>query len=244
MNGFAPRNVHQLSGGERQRVALARSLAPQPKLLMLDEPLGALDRELREELMIELRRILKAAHLTAIYVTHDQQEAFAVADRVAVLNAGRIEQIATPHGLYAQPASEFVARFLGMPNVIAGTVLSVAAQVAATWVAVINTPIGLLHVTTDRSLQPDQPVTLLIRSETAAIEPDPFEASDEWFAETPQANELHGEVRDVSFRGRMQRVIVRANDLDLEFDVEARTALPPLGQTVKISLPADAIRVI
>ena len=96
LNGFASRNVHQLSGGERQRVALARSLAPQPKLLMLDEPLGALDRQLREELMIELRRILKAAHLTSIYVTHDQQEAFAVADRVAVLNAGRIEQIDPP----------------------------------------------------------------------------------------------------------------------------------------------------
>jgi ABC-type Fe3+/spermidine/putrescine transport system ATPase subunit len=242
LNGFASRNVHQLSGGERQRVALARSLAPQPKLLMLDEPLGALDRQLREELMIELRRILKAAHLTAIYVTHDQQEAFAVADRVAVLNAGRIEQIAAPAVVYAQPASEFVARFLGMPNVIAGTVLSVAARVA-----VINTPIGLLHLTTDRSLTPDQPVTLLIRSDAnaATIEPDPFAAADdEWFAETPQANELHGEVRDVSFRGRTQRVIIRANDLDLEFDVEARTALPPLGQTVKVSLPADAIRVI
>jgi ABC-type Fe3+/spermidine/putrescine transport system ATPase subunit len=240
LNGFEQRNVHQLSGGERQRVALARSLAPQPKLLMLDEPLGALDRQLREELMIELRRILQAAHLTSIYVTHDQQEAFAVADRVAVLNAGRLEQIATPANLYAQPSSEFVARFLGMPNLIGGTVLSVAAQVA-----VVSTPIGLLHVTTDRSLQPDQPVTLLIRSESAAIEPDPFAAvSDEWFAETPQANELRGVVCNVSFRGRTQRVIVRANDLDLEFDVEARTVLPPLGHPVKISLPADAIHVI
>ncbi len=116
--------MHQLSGGERQRVALARSLAPQPKLLMLDEPLGALDRQLREELMIELRRILKAAHLTSIYVTHDQAEAFAVADRVAVMNAGHIEQIDTPQRIYAQPATEFVARFLGMPNLISGTVLS------------------------------------------------------------------------------------------------------------------------
>jgi ABC-type Fe3+/spermidine/putrescine transport system ATPase subunit len=245
LNGFAQRNVHQLSGGERQRVALARSLAPQPKLLMLDEPLGALDRQLREELMIELRHILKAARLTSIYVTHDQAEAFAVADRVAVLNAGRIEQIDTPAAVYARPASEFVARFLGMPNVIGGTVLSVAAQVAATWVAVINTPIGLLHVTADRSLKPDQPVTLLIRSEAATIKPDPFaSASDEWFAETPQANELRGDLRDVSFRGRIRRVIVRMNDLDLEFDVEARTALPPLGQTVKVSLPADAYHVI
>src|SRR5512139_800405 len=172
LSGFEKRNVHQLSGGERQRVALARSLAPEPRLLMLDEPLGALDRQLREELMIELRRILQAAHLTAIYVTHDQSEAFAVADRVAVMNAGRVEQIDTPSNLYAQPATDFVARFLGMPNLISGTVLSCAAGVA-----VINTSIGVLHATVDRSLQSHQAVTLLIRSEAAAIEADPFAAS-------------------------------------------------------------------
>lgn len=242
LSEFARRNVHQLSGGERQRVALARSLAPKPKLLMLDEPLGALDRQLREELMIELRRILKAAHLTSIYVTHDQAEAFAVADRVAVMNAGRIEQLDTPSAVYAQPASEFVARFLGMPNLIGGTVLSCAAQVA-----VVNTPIGLLHVTTDRSLQPDQLVTLLIRSDAnaATIEPDPFAAaSAEWFAETPQANSWRGTLRDVSFRGRTQRAVIRWNDLDFEFEVDAHAALPSLGQSVKVSLPFDAIRVI
>src|SRR5512139_2624379 len=174
LSGFEKRNVHQLSGGERQRVALARSLAPEPRLLMLDEPLGALDRQLREELMIELRRILKAAHLTSLYVTHDQSEAFAVADRVAVMNAGRVEQIDTPSNLYAQPATDFVARFLGMPNLISGAVLSCAAGVA-----VINTPIGLLHAAIDRSLQSGQVVTLLIRSDAnaAAIEPDPFAAS-------------------------------------------------------------------
>ncbi len=242
LRGFEKRNVHQLSGGERQRVALARSLAPKPKLLMLDEPLGALDRQLREELMIELRRILQAAHLTSIYVTHDQAEAFAVADRVAVLNAGRIEQLDTPAAVYAQPASEFVARFLGMPNLIGGTVLSCAAQVA-----VINTPIGRLHVTTDRLLQPDQLVTLLIRSDAhaAAIALDPLAtASDEWSAATPPANSWHGTLRDVSFRGRTQRAVIRGNDLDFEFEVDARTALPPLGQAVKVSLPSDAIRVI
>ena len=240
LSEFARRNVHQLSGGERQRVALARSLAPEPRLLMLDEPLGALDRQLREELMIELRRILKTAHLTAIYVTHDQAEAFAVADRVAVMNAGRIEQLDTPSAVYTWPASEFVARFLGMPNLIDGTVLNWAAQVA-----VVNTPIGLLHVTTDRSLKPDQLVTLLIRSEAATIEPDPFAAtSEEWFAETPQANSLHGILLDVSFRGRTQRAVIRWNDIDFEFEVDTRTGLPPLGQSVKVSLPSDAIRVI
>jgi ABC-type Fe3+/spermidine/putrescine transport system ATPase subunit len=207
---------------------------------MLDEPLGALDRQLREELMIELRRILQAARLTSIYVTHDQSEAFAVADRIAVLNAGHLEQIDTPLNLYAQPASEFVARFLGMPNLINGTVLSYAAGAA-----VINTPLGLLHTATDRALQPDQAVTLLIRSEAAEIQADPFAASsDEWFAETPPANVLTGVLRGVSFRGRYRRVIVQINDLDLVFEIETPLALPAPGQLVKISLISDAVRVI
>ena len=240
LSGFETRDVHQLSGGERQRVALARSLAPQPQLLMLDEPLGALDRQLREELMIELRRILKAAQLTAIYVTHDQAEAFAVADRVAVMKAGHIEQIDTPQRIYAQPATEFVARFLGMPNLISGTVLSCAAGVA-----VINTPIGLLYAAVDRSLPVDQAVTLLIRSEAAAIEADPFAASkDEWFAVTPPANILHGTLQEVSFRGRYRRVVIRENEIDLVFEFEAPSPLPPPGQPVQVSLPPDAIRVI
>jgi ABC-type Fe3+/spermidine/putrescine transport system ATPase subunit len=242
LRGFEKRDVHQLSGGERQRVALARSLAPKPKLLMLDEPLGALDRQLREELMIELRRILKAAHLTAIYVTHDQSEAFAVADRVAVMNAGRVEQIDTPQAIYARPATPFVARFLGMPNLINGSVLSGAAGVA-----VVNSPIGLLHAAVDRSLPLDHNVTLLIRSDAdaATIEPDPFaDSSEEWFAETPPANVLHGALQEVSFRGRYRRTVVRVNDIDLVFEIEAPAPLPPLGDPVKVSLRSEAIRVI
>ena len=242
LNGYEKRDVHQLSGGERQRVALARSLAPEPQLVMLDEPLGALDRQLREQLMVELRRILKTAQLTSIYVTHDQSEAFAVADRVAVMNAGRLEQIDTPANLYANPATEFVARFLGMPNLIRGMVLSCAAGVA-----VVNTPIGLLHAAVEQSLPIDQTVTLLVRSDAnaAAIEPDPFaDSSEEWFAETPPANVLHGLVQEVSFRGRYRRVVVRANEIDLVFEIEAPAPLPLLGRPVKVSLLSDAIRVI
>ncbi len=237
LRGFEKRDVHQLSGGERQRVALARSLAPQPKLLMLDEPLGALDRALREELMIEVRRILKDAHLTSIYVTHDQAEAFAIADRVAIMNAGRIEQSGTPLEVYAAPRTEFVARFLGLTNLIEGAVLSRAANVA-----VIRTPVGQLHVTTDRSLQVDQVVTLLVRPDGADLEANPFDAgSDEWFAETPQANVLTGRVLEVSFRGRYQRAVVLVNDVDLVFEVEARDHLPGSDQPVKISLHDDAL---
>lgn len=116
--GFADRDVSQLSGGEKQRVALARSLAPNPRLLMLDEPLGSLDASLRERLAVDLRSIIKRIGLTAIHVTHDQQEAFAIADRVAVMNAGRIEQVDTPEALYRKPATIFTAKFLGLNNIL------------------------------------------------------------------------------------------------------------------------------
>ncbi len=118
LSGFDKRDVTQLSGGERQRVALARSLAPNPRLLMLDEPLGSLDAALREELIVELRSIIKHLHLMAIYVTHDQHEAFAIADRIAVMNAGHIEQFATPTDIYQHPATAFVAHFLGLDNIL------------------------------------------------------------------------------------------------------------------------------
>jgi ABC-type Fe3+/spermidine/putrescine transport system ATPase subunit len=118
LRGFERRAVATLSGGERQRVALARSLAPNPRLLMLDEPLGSLDAALRDELITDLRAIIKGARLSTLYVTHDQHEAFAIADRIAVMNAGRIEQIDTPEDLYFTPKTEFVARFLGMDNIV------------------------------------------------------------------------------------------------------------------------------
>lgn len=115
---FGDRDTSQLSGGERQRVALARSLAPNPRLLMLDEPLGALDAALRSRLVLELRQIIKQIGLTSIFVTHDQQEAFAIADRIAIMNAGQIEQIDTPQSLYGLPQTTFAARFLGLNNIV------------------------------------------------------------------------------------------------------------------------------
>ncbi len=118
LQGYARRSVDDLSGGEQQRVALARTLAPNPSLLLLDEPVANLDRLLREELVGELRRILKQLHLTTIFVTHDQEEAFALADRVAVMRGGRIEQVAAPAQLYRQPANTFVASFLGFDNLL------------------------------------------------------------------------------------------------------------------------------
>ncbi|MXZ69208.1 MAG: ABC transporter ATP-binding protein, partial [Acidimicrobiia bacterium] len=116
LGGYGDRGIDSLSGGEQQRVALARSLAPEPALLMLDEPVGALDRALRARLVPELSELLRRIGITALYVTHDQDEAFAIADRVAILHRGRIRQVDTPEELWSRPATEFVARFLGFEN--------------------------------------------------------------------------------------------------------------------------------
>lgn len=116
------RKISEISGGEAQRVGLARALAKEPALLLLDEPLSALDPQLRERLQTEIRRIQKKVKITTIYVTHSQDEAFAISDRVAIINDGKIIQVGTPEELYDRPANEFVARFLGSGNVLHGTV--------------------------------------------------------------------------------------------------------------------------
>jgi len=121
--GYERRSVHTLSGGEQQRVALARALAPEPAVLLLDEPLGSLDRRLRDRLLEDLARLFADLRLTALYVTHDRAEAFALGDRVAVMRAGRVVQVGTPDELWARPVDEDVARFLGLANVSDGRVV-------------------------------------------------------------------------------------------------------------------------
>ncbi len=116
--GMGNRGTGRLSGGQQQRVALARAIAPSPRLLMFDEPLGSLDRSLRERLVIELNEVLTGLGITALYVTHDQEEALALADRVMVMNSGRVEQIGSPQEIWSQPRNEFAARFLGFNNLV------------------------------------------------------------------------------------------------------------------------------
>jgi len=161
LQGYANRAVDDLSGGEQQRVALARTLAPNPSLLLLDEPVANLDRLLREELVGELRRILKQLHLTTIFVTHDQEEAFALADRVIVMRAGQIEQAATPAQLYRQPANTFVASFLGFDNLLPAARSELELGIA-------RTPAGDFPL----SMRPKQPIgdcRLLIPPDAAVL---------------------------------------------------------------------------
>jgi sulfate transport system ATP-binding protein len=122
LDGFRRRYPHQLSGGQRQRVALARALATEPHILLLDEPFGALDARVRQELRRWLRRLHDELHVTSVFVTHDQEEAFEVSDRVVLMNAGRIEQVGSPAQVFEEPASPFVMRFLGAVNVFQGHV--------------------------------------------------------------------------------------------------------------------------
>ncbi|RME80175.1 MAG: ABC transporter ATP-binding protein [Caldilineae bacterium] len=162
--GYEDRKVYELSGGQQQRVALARSLAPEPRLLMLDEPLGSLDRVLRDQLLGELRYLLDRLHQTALYVTHDQHEAFAIADRIMLMRAGRLEQEATPSELYLRPATPFVARFLGFKNFLDARVGGSSAS------PVLLTKLGPLqaaHIPPD--LSPHDPARLVIRPEGARL---------------------------------------------------------------------------
>lgn len=214
--GFADRHIDSLSGGERQRVALARSLAPKPRLLMLDEPMGSLDRLLRERLMADLRRILKAVGVTAILVTHDHMEAFSVADRVAVLIQGRIRQIAPPEPLYRHPASADVARFLGFQNLLPGRVTNEGR---------IETDAGEFTVT-GHGAAAGSSVTLLVRPEAARL------------SETDDASpDLEGHVAERVFQGMSWRVtIATTSGPPLVFHLPAHPTPPAVGEPVGVRL--------
>jgi len=186
--GIERRRVATLSGGQAQRVALARALAPEPRLLLLDEPLGSLDRTLRERLTGELRGLLAGLGVTALYVTHDQQEAFGLADRVVVIDRGRALQIGTPEEVWGAPAGEQVARFLGLHNVLDAVVEGEWARTAAGPVPV---PPGT----------PPGPVRLLVRPSALRLDPH---------------GEIEGVVRSRVFRGDGYSVEIETGDAVLE----------------------------
>ena len=223
IEGLAGRNVADLSGGERQRVALARSLAPRPDLLMLDEPLGALDRILRERLLTEVRGVLKSLGMTSIFVTHDQSEALAVADRVAVMGQGRLIQAASPEELYLHPRTEFVARFLGFKNLIPGRVKPGGA---------VETALGDLFPT-DVDASPGERVILVLRPEAAQAAQNGAPAS------------FRARVVDRLFLGRHHRVTVEApGGLELIFDLEGGNGLPDSGAELELILNPEGMAVV
>jgi putative spermidine/putrescine transport system ATP-binding protein len=154
LDGLAHRRPNQVSGGQQQRAALARALVFEPKLVLMDEPLGALDRQLREMMQYEIKQLHRSIGVTVLYVTHDQDEALTMADRIAVLNAGRVQQLATASTLYDEPQNAFVAQFVGESNRLSGVVRDVSGDscvVDADGLSVVATPLGISPLATRRS---------------------------------------------------------------------------------------------
>jgi putative spermidine/putrescine transport system ATP-binding protein len=143
---LAERGIDQLSGGQRQRVALARALAVEPRALLLDEPLTALDAKLREELRLEIDELLRGLRITTIYVTHDQAEAMALGDRIVVMSEGRVAQVGRPREIYLRPASPFVAEFIGTMNILQGSVVDGAFVTSAGAIPWPDAPAGTTNV--------------------------------------------------------------------------------------------------
>ncbi len=221
---MAHRDVADLSGGERQRVALARSLAPRPKLLMLDEPLGALDRSLRERLLQEIRKILKELHVTAIFVTHDQTEALTMGDVVGIMNAGQLMQLNSPQELYLKPQHEFVARFLGFQNLLSGRVRQDG---------LVETEVGVL-TGINQQLAPGQMVTVVMRPELAKTEPGD--------SRTHPYHKLSGVVQERIFSGQQYRIKLKLNqNRILTFDLPNTGPSPEIGQPIDLWVDMDGL---
>ncbi len=189
---LAKRRPAQLSGGQRQRVALARALVKRPRLLLLDEPLSALDRKVREEMQLELKRLQHEAGMTFVVVTHDQEEAMSMADRIAVLNRGRLEQLDTPVSLYRRPASRFVASFIGSANLLDGTATASG----------IDLP-GHGEIAVAHEVAAGRPATLVLRTEDLTLAP----------AESGSTGVFTGTVLDATFLGGSSTIAVEVPGL-------------------------------
>jgi thiamine transport system ATP-binding protein len=232
LSGYGKRKMDELSGGERQRVALARSLAPEPKLLMLDEPLGSLDRVLRESLQGQLRSILKAVGVTGIYVTHDKDEAFAIADTIVVMDRGVVVQAGAPEELYRAPTSELVARSLGMRNILPGSLARVGDSVEVTCA------LGTLAVggSTPPGVAVGDAVQVLIDERGVGVEPA--------LGRQMPAGASPGVVVARNFRGGETELSVHIGDGDLVCTVTRRDAAADVnvGDGVEVVIPAGAVR--
>ena len=224
LSGFEKRKIDELSGGERQRVALARSLAPEPQLLLLDEPLGSLDRTLRERLTIGIRAILKELGVTAIFVTHDQNEAFGVADKIAILKNGILQQFATPEQLYRFPNNIDVAHFLGFTNLFT---ISIDKKSGT-----LQSQFGFTRRVEDGEILPPSPL-LLLRPEGAklGISTNP-----------PMAGEIliSGRVKNRRYQGGTYNLTIEYQSQNLHFDLPLEPAPPAVGSHITLIVEPSA----
>jgi putative spermidine/putrescine transport system ATP-binding protein len=227
--GFEKRYPYEMSGGQQQRVALARAIAPSPRMLLLDEPLSALDAKIRVSLREEIRAIQLDLGITTIFVTHDQEEALSISDRVVVMNAGSIDQLGAPHEIYNKPATRFVATFVGHLNTIEATVASAA-----------NHQVNIDSQTISLPSLPDgahdgAPISLTLRPEVLSV------------ATRPGADiTLTGTVSDVTFLGSVirLRVALGQNSVSLDTFNDQRSAPPARGDAISMSLSSKDLLIL
>jgi len=221
------RYPHQLSGGMQQRVALARALAIEPRVLLLDEPLSALDAKVRVQLREEIRRIQLELGITTLYVTHDQEEALSVSDHVAVMYGGRIEQMGSPAEMYSSPATPFVAEFIGTMNRFEGTIVDGGVDHGG----------KMLRIEAANGRPKGQRVLVLVRPETVGVARANGAA--------PTGNTLVGDVVTQTFLGPVTRLKILGDGVDVIADVPTQIALGlPVGTRVSAALPADGVRLL
>ncbi|MBW3619291.1 MAG: ABC transporter ATP-binding protein [Actinobacteria bacterium] len=231
LDHLASRQATDLSGGQQQRLALARALVMEPPLLLLDEPLSNLDAQLREEMRFELKRLQREMGITAIYVTHDQVEALAMSNRIAVMNGGNIEQIGKPRDIYERPSSKFVAGFIGTTNFLEGRV----GRREPGNVYVVSTPTGEIRTRSEADLPVGTDVILSIRPEHIGLAP----------ADTgvPGPNTWRGRVETRAFLGESVDHLVHVGERRLQVRCPTTVSIAP-GNDVLLEFPADLTSII
>ncbi len=216
--GFEKRSVATLSGGQQQRIAIARAIVNEPEILLLDEPLGALDLKMRKEMQLELKAMHKRLGITFIYVTHDQEEALTMSDTIVVMADGAIQQIGTPESIYNEPKNTFVADFIGESNIFSG-VMPKDGQVRFC---------GKSFVCLDGGFEKDEPVDVVVRPEDVQIT-------------APENGVLKGKVTSVIFKGKHYQILVQCGRYEIEIQ---STTTPNVGDTVGLCVQPDGIHVM
>ena len=218
LSGYEHRPVNKLSGGQQQRVAIARALVNEPQVLLLDEPLGALDLKLRKEMQVELKNMQQALGITFIYVTHDQEEALTMSDTIVVMNEGEILQIGTPEEIYNEPKNAFVANFIGESNIIQGIMQEDFKVNFA----------GYTFPCVDKGFETNQPVDIVVRPEDIDIT-------------SKDAGAIVGEVKNVTFKGVHYEM--RVDTGDFTWKVQS-TVMSPVGETVGLTIKPELMHVM